>query len=584
MVSGAQDNVKVGTLRTAAEPVISLALAGTATPRFDPLEPRLSEGTGHGAGHTSPIWCAVASVSQKGFDMTEPRPPASSGGRVVMLVHGPVGPDSRVTKQARSMSDRGWDVVLLAPRAVDYPVDVGAARIQLVALAPVLKAPRSMFRSTRLRDPLAHTTGAKARYLVRAEEARLGDLWHRVGLGRLESSRSGPLKVQALRARIAVHRVALRWKLFRQTRTKDLIARRKAGVSRVDLLAIAFWTRTMGVRAWRRLWPAVWEQEFAYGPVLDDLAPDIIHANDFMMLAVAARAKVRALASGRRVRIVWDVREYLPGMSPWSLHPRWKPAHIALEKEFAPYADAVLTVSEPLSDLIIADHGLQSRPAVVLNAPVVHEQPPTEKRDVRGACGLPSTTPLIVYSGGAAPQRGLEVMVDALPDLPGVHTAFVVLPPGVVEPGTYVRSLVERAERLGVGDRVHFLNYVPSDEVVPFLSTADLGVFPGLPFLNHTISLITKFLEYSQARLPIVVSNLKTMAETVRETGQGEVFEPEDKASYVAAISRVLADRDRYLHAYDDPERMRAWAWERQAEVQHRVYTDVLATVPRARR
>ena len=189
------------------------------------------------------------------------------------------------------------------------------------------------------------------------------------------------------------------------------------------------------------------------------------------------------------------------------------------------------------------------------------------------------------YAGNeAAPQRGLEVMVEALPYLPGAHTAFVVLAPHVTEPGSYVRTLAERAQQLGVGDRVHFLNYVSSDEVVPFLSTADLGVFPGLPFLNHTISLITKFLEYSHARLPIAVSNLKVMAETVRETGQGEVFEPEDTASYVVAINKILSDRGSYLRAYDDPERMAAWAWERQAEVQHDVYLRVLATSPRARR
>jgi hypothetical protein len=55
-------------------------------------------------------------------------------GRVVMLVHSPVGPDSRVTKQARSMAERGWDVVILAPGKVDYEVDVGQARIEVVEL------------------------------------------------------------------------------------------------------------------------------------------------------------------------------------------------------------------------------------------------------------------------------------------------------------------------------------------------------------------------------------------------------------------------------------------------------------------
>ena len=46
----------------------------------------------------------------------------------------------------------------------------------------------------------------------------------------------------------------------------------------------------MGDRSWRRLDPGLWEWELAYGPVIDRLKPDIIHANDFRMLGVGARA------------------------------------------------------------------------------------------------------------------------------------------------------------------------------------------------------------------------------------------------------------------------------------------------------
>ena len=59
---------------------------------------------------------------------------------------------------------------------------------------------------------------------------------------------------------------------------------------------------------------------------------------------------------------------------------------------------------------------------------------------------------------------------------------------------------------------------------------------------NHEIALITKFFEYSHARLPLVVSDVRTMAATVRSTGQGEVFRAEDVDDFVRALSAVLAD------------------------------------------
>jgi glycosyltransferase involved in cell wall biosynthesis len=500
-----------------------------------------------------------------------------------MLVHSPVGPDSRVTKQARSMAERGWEVVLLAPGEVDYPVDIGKARLEILSLDRTLVPQRHLYRTTRVRSLLAYTSGSKGKYLGRLDEARLRDLYHQLDVVRLTRPGLTSARVAVLRARLLGRKTHRRWVEFRRRRTRALVQRRKDLATPIDRMWTRLWTRGRGHRAWRRLWPGVWEQEFGYGPAIDRLEPDVVHANDFMMLAVAARAKVRALAAGRPMRVVWDAREYLPGMSPWSFHPRWKPAHVALEREFAPYADAVVTVSEPLADMLAADFSLTEPPAIVLNAPVVLDPPRTCARDLRQDCGIDSDTPLVVYSGGAAPQRGLEVMIDALPQLPGVHTAFVVLPPGTDRLGEYVAGLVERAQAAGVDDRVHFLTYVDSDEVVSYLAGADLGVFPGLPFLNHTISLITKFLEYSQARLPIVVSNLKTMAETVTQTGQGEVFEPEDVPSYVAAVSKVLADPAAYRHAYDDPDRMHAWTWEPQADRLDEVYRTVLARGPRVR-
>ena len=83
--------------------------------------------------------------------------------------------------------------------------------------------------------------------------------------------------------------------------------------------------------------------------------------------------------------------------------------------------------------------------------------------------------------------------------------------------------------------------------------------------------MITKFFEYSHARLPIVVSDVETMAETVRQTGQGEVFRVDDTNEYVRAIEAVVADPQRYRAAYAAMD-LAAWTWEEQAKVQNGLY------------
>lgn len=501
--------------------------------------------------------------------------PEAAGRKVVILSQARLGVDSRVLKQARSLQDRGWDVVAVAPDKSSKDVDIGGARVVVADLPRSLHAQRSVHHRSIVRSPLAYPTRAKGNYLVAWHRAQLADLRYRVDAARARQSPTAPVRIPVLRALALHQKVRLRWSEYRLTLVNELIKRRQNGIGVPERIGARFWSTTLGNRSWRRLWPEAHTDEAVYGPIIDAEAPDIIQANDFRMLAVGARAKLRARARGVDVKLVWDVREYLQGMSPWSPHPRWKPAHVALEAEFAPWADAVMTVSEPLGDLMVRDFGLSEAPAVVMNAPVITDPPISCPTDVRTECGLAPDVPLVVYSGGAAPQRGLDLMIEALPQLPGVHTALVVLQPGATTLPPYVEGLVARARELGMADNLHVLPYVPSEQVVAFLSTASVGVFPGLPYVNHTISLITKFLEYSHAGLPIVVSELKHMADTVRETGQGEAFPCEDVAGYVSAITKVLDNRASYLDAYRDEDRMRSWAWEQQADVQHRLFLDV---------
>jgi glycosyltransferase involved in cell wall biosynthesis len=430
-------------------------------------------------------------------------------GRIVMLVDNAVDGDSRVQKTARWAADAGWDVTLLGCSP--------AAAEQSWRLG----------RATVRLLPLGGANGA----------AGAGGLRRRL-LAR------GGLPLRAAR-----------------------LARRP-----LELAQVRFWRAVRGERSWRELEPGLWTYERAFRPVIDELAPDLVHAHDFRMLGVGARAVRRARAAGRRAVLVWDAHEFLPGARPRRDNARWLPAHVAYEREYAPVADAVVTVSGTLADLLQREHHLADRPAVVLNAPSgVADDAPVP--DLRARCGLDADTPLLVYSGSATAQRGLDTVVEALPALPGVHLALVVGDPA--EP--YVVSLLANAARLGVADRVHPAPYVPHGQVAAYLSTADAGVIPLHHWPNHEIALITKFFEYSHARLPIVVSDVKTMADTVRATGQGEVFRARDAADLARAVRAVLADPKRYRDAYEGPDSpLPAWTWEAQTEVLDRVYRRLL--------
>ncbi|MEV0427371.1 glycosyltransferase family 4 protein [Micromonospora sp. NPDC050495] len=495
-----------------------------------------------------------------------------------MLVDNGVNGDSRVQKAARSAADAGWEVILLgrSPGGLPQTWQLGRAEVRLLAMPDPLARRRHEFRRAWLRWPLAYPPSGLAAHRQQAVRAWRADL--AVRAAQLAVADPGQprlaLRRRALRAEEAAAKVAGKWVSLRYWMLTQARRRRRFR-NPWDRAYTLFWQAVRGDRAWRRLEPGLWDYELGYGPVVDELRPDLIHANDFRMLGVGARAKIRAAAQGREIKLVWDAHEFLPGLKPWQDNARWLPAHVAHEREYAPYADAVMTVSASLAELLQRQHGLATLPDVVLNAPAAeHGERVTDAPvpDLRASCGVGPGTPLLVYSGAAMKQRGLDIMVEALPQLPGVHVALVVNKPT----GPYVAGVLARAARLGVADRVHALPYVPHWQVVPFLSAADAGVIPIHHWPNHEIALITKFFEYSHARLPLVVSDVKTMAGTVRDTGQGEVFRAEDVADYVRAVRAVLAEPDRYRAAYDRPGLLESWTWEAQAEVMDAVYRRLL--------
>ena len=431
-------------------------------------------------------------------------------GRVVMLVDNAVDGDSRVQKAARSAAAAGWDVTLLGcgPAARDWPL--GSAAVRILPLGP-------------------GSAGTRVR-------------------GRLVARGGLPLRAARL-------------------------ARRP-----LEYAQVWWWTTILGDRAWRRLEPGLWNYERVFGPVIDALRPDLIHAHDFRMLGVGARAAWRARAQGRPARLLWDAHEFLPGARPRRDNAHWLPAHLAYQREYVPAADAVVTVSDALAGLLQREYGLAERPAVVLNAPssAAPGTRPGDPRpghgplrpvpDLRKLCGVGPETPLIVYAGSVAPQRGLDTAVAALSALDGVHLALVVPDPAAPS----VRALA-------ASDRVHAVGYVPYEQVPAFLSTADAGLIPLRHWPNHEIALITKFFEYAHARLPIVVSDVRTMAGTVLDAGLGEVFRAGDPSDLARAVRAVLADPGRYRAAYDGPDSpLPGWTWEAQADRLDAIYRGLL--------
>ncbi|GAA4964381.1 hypothetical protein GCM10023205_30610 [Yinghuangia aomiensis] len=460
----------------------------------------------------------------------------------VMVVTNHIDGDSRVQKTARSAAEAGWDVVLLgrARGTVREEYPLGPARVVRVPLRMTAQGYRKDNPPRGLAGRLGYRSGEQARMRVDARRALRADLdVERRLLALRGGDLRGRLRVTGLAAadRTRGYWIEARRRLYQRAAAKA------AEPGARDRLAAGV-GRDGG--AWRTQ-PQLVDFDTAFAPVIAELRPDLLHAHDFDTIGLVTRSALKLRAAGSPVKIVYDAHEYIAG---WDRpgDPAFRPAMSAQERKYIPLADGVVTVSDAIADLLAADHRLPVRPTVVCNAPTVAELASGTAEpvpDVRAAAGLGADVPLLVYAGMTAPERGLGTAVAALPDLPDVHLAMVTARNG------YVDALVERATALGVGDRLHVLPYVAPDQVVAHLAAGTIGIVTSLHSPNYELSLPSKYYEYLNARLPLVVSDLRTVGAFTRDHGIGEVFPAGDAAAFAAAVRAVLADPSRYTKPYD---------------------------------
>ena len=271
--------------------------------------------------------------------------------------------------------------------------------------------------------------------------------------------------------------------------------------------------------------------------VLRRLRPAILHAHDTNALFPVAMAARRL-----RVPFVYDAHDL------WLGRPRRERsrAYFALnqmvygliERLFVPRAAAVLTVSPPIARHLARVYRV-SRVDLVANYPDVERT--GVSRDLRshpqGGKLVPGL-PIVLYLGGLMGGRGLEELVDAMAAIDAAQ--LVLLGDGVLGP-----SLKQRAEGIGVGDRVHLLSPVPSHEVVAYAASAQVGVSPIVPScLNYRYSLPNKLFQYMAAALPVVASDFPQVREIVDDAACGILVDARRPADIAQAVNRILADPD----------------------------------------
>ena len=312
-----------------------------------------------------------------------------------------------------------------------------------------------------------------------------------------------------------------------------------------------------------------WVPWFKYGLFRDVFAsavaavrPDLIHAHDLITLPAAI-----AVAKDVGAKVVYDAHELeVHRNPPLPLHLKWWVGRV--ERKYARRAQAVNTVGRKVGE-VLSEHIGRKDVNIVYNAPLLEHSPANVRTDLQ----LRPEQPLLIYVGKVTIGRGVGEILELLPGLPGVYFATV----GPSD-ATTRRLLLQRALKLGVGNRFRTLPPVPHEQVTSYIEGADLGVISVEPVtLSYRFCMPNKLFELSFANVPILSNVLDEIQEFLAENGNGETVDFENRRELSYAIFRMLGDNRRYR--MDEERRRRLaenYSWATQAQKIQRIYADAL--------
>lgn len=417
--------------------------------------------------------------------------------------------DSRVMKQAKSLKEAGYRIIIYAATPKAEPHSGANKGIEIRRFHP-------------FRNDLPLTEGERTTVLGLFGEERptIEKILHEVGRKEADASQ---IKAQIASNARRMRRLSRSTPQYgaaeiQQASLKESLAsriRERAQVlskSRVFLNPYFFAANLLAER-------------FTESPIA-------IHVHDIYPLAAAIELSQRLGAP-----VIYDAHEIeterLPPMSPFE-----KNFIDQVERLWLTKVHRMIVCCGSAADFY--QHRFPGpRPTIVMNAPEfkAHETTPL---DLRKACGISMHDPLIIYTGSIGGEaRGLHLVARAMRELPGYHLAIL----GPRHANNDAWFLAE-AGAAGVASQVHLLNPVDHELVVSAIRSADVGICPIQDAsLSYRYALPNKLFEMAFAGIPLCVSDLPEMASFIRSNELGVTMNQSDPSDIARALRETYQNR-----------------------------------------
>jgi len=236
----------------------------------------------------------------------------------------------------------------------------------------------------------------------------------------------------------------------------------------------------------------------------------------------------------RKIPIVYDAHELASEQgNPSSIY---NGCLRFLERKLIPGSDLILMPNRSRASLYKEKFKLRNEPIVILNCPPYINIEKSNR--LHKLLGLPERDRIVVYHGALIPGRALEEMIRSVEYFDrDIHLVIIG------DQNVYFDQVLRPiSESLRTNNKVHFLPYMPYDQVIHYVASADLGIviYKNIN-LNNFFCAPSKMYEYVMLDLPFVGSNFPEIQDFLEAYPVGETFNPEEPKSIADTVNNYLS-------------------------------------------
>lgn len=209
-----------------------------------------------------------------------------------------------------------------------------------------------------------------------------------------------------------------------------------------------------------------------------------------------------------------------------------------VERYVFKHIDYIVVVIDEAMKIVRNGGGNTDIVTIVSNTPVLMHESVNSVQKVQSETQKNQFS--LIYTGGIQMGRGLQTVIQALPEIVKILPGFKFL---VVGEGYARPQLQKMAAELAVDKYIEWTGWVDHSDMKKYIQYCDAGIIPHLVTDHVQTTIPNKIFDYMEYGLPVIATNAEPLMRIICDSQCGKVYDSGNSTDLVEKLSE-LANSD----------------------------------------